>query len=109
MSNLRIGTSGWNYPSGKGTWNGIFYPAARGARSRRAEGGQKFEELAYYAEHFDTVEINTTFYAQPKPAIAKTWTDRTPPNFEFSLKLNRVFTHEREDTLNDADIDLFRR
>src|SRR5436190_1752193 len=42
MSNLRIGTSGWNYPSGKGTWNGIFYPPPR----RRLKG---FDELTFYA------------------------------------------------------------
>ena len=57
---LRIGTSGWNYPTGKGTWNGIFYPPAR----RRARRG--FDELAFYAEHFDTVEVNSTFYGQPR-------------------------------------------
>jgi uncharacterized protein YecE (DUF72 family) len=49
----------------------------------------KFDELAYYAEHFDTVEVNTTFYGQPKATVAQTWADRTPPGFEFSLKLYR--------------------
>src|SRR5687768_17599244 len=93
LSNLRIGTSGWNYPSGKGTWNGIFYPLA--AKGRRATGGAKpkFDELAYYAEHFDTVEINTTFYGQPKATVAQTWADRTPAGFDFSLKLYRKLTH----------------
>ena len=65
MSNLRIGTAGWNYPGGRGTWNGIFYPARQKGRGR---AGGKFDELAYYAEHFDTVEINTTFYGPPRPA-----------------------------------------
>jgi uncharacterized protein YecE (DUF72 family) len=104
VSNLRIGTSGWNYPTGRGTWNGIFYPA--GARRKT------FDELAYYAEHFDTVEINTTFYGQPQPRIAKTWADRTPADFEFSLKLNRTFTHPAVPgvpRLDDAEIDVFRR
>lgn len=86
MSNLRIGTSGWSYPSGKGAWTGVFYPPKRGR-------AKNFDELAYYAEHFDTVEINTTFYGQPKAAVARTWADRTPSNFEFSLKLYRKFTH----------------
>jgi uncharacterized protein YecE (DUF72 family) len=119
MSNLRIGTSGWNYPAGHGTWNGIFYPAKRG-RSRRGEGApvlkrgggapaSKFDELAFYADHFNTVEINTTFYGQPKAAIAQTWADRTPAGFEFSLKLYRQFTHERLATLDEREIDLFRR
>jgi uncharacterized protein YecE (DUF72 family) len=124
-SELRIGTSGWNYPSGKGTWNGIFYPPARG----RPKG---FDELAYYAEHFDTVEVNSTFYGQPRAEITRAWAARTPPRFEFSIKLYQKFTHrgmfkERlagslprnasaEPALldalarpNDADIDAFRR
>src|SRR5437773_7641925 len=110
MSNLRIGTSGWNYPSGRGTWNGIFYPAKRG-RAKRGGGApaSKFDELKFYAEHFDTVEINTTFYGQPKADVARTWADRTPPGFEFSLKLNRQFTHERLEALDDNEIDAFRR
>jgi uncharacterized protein YecE (DUF72 family) len=93
MSNLRIGTSGWNYPSGRGTWNGIFYPAIPKGRRPKGAARPKFDELAYYAEHFDTVEINTTFYGQPKPDIARSWADRTPQAFEFSLKLYRALTH----------------
>jgi uncharacterized protein YecE (DUF72 family) len=85
-SNLRIGTSGWNYPSGKGTWNGIFYPKAR----RRPKG---FDELAFYAEHFDTVEVNSTFYGQPRAEVTRAWAERTPPDFEFSVKLYQKFTH----------------
>jgi len=93
MSTLRIGTSGWNYPSGNGTWNGIFYPAVPKGRRPKGSAKPKFDELAYYAEHFDTVEINSTFYGQPRPAIARSWADRTPPGFEFSLKLYRALTH----------------
>jgi uncharacterized protein YecE (DUF72 family) len=87
-SDLRIGTSGWSYPSGRGTWNGIFYPPPR----RRAKG---FDELAFYAEHFDTVEINSTFYGQPRADVARTWADRTPAGFEFSVKLYQKFTHPK--------------
>jgi uncharacterized protein YecE (DUF72 family) len=90
MPDIRIGTSGWSYPSGKGTWNGIFYPMAPGRRSRRAGA---FDELRFYAEHFNTVEINSTFYGVPAPATARGWAERTPPGFEFSLKLFRKFTH----------------
>jgi uncharacterized protein YecE (DUF72 family) len=112
MSNLRIGTSGWNYPSGKGTWNGVFYPAR--ARGRRAKGTPKpgFDELAYYAAHFDTVEINTTFYGQPRAPVARTWADRTPPGFAFSLKLYRKLTHAdigRVPSLDVEGIDEYRR
>jgi uncharacterized protein YecE (DUF72 family) len=108
MSNLRIGTSGWNYPTGKGTWNGIFYPAsAKMAKRQRAKGTRapKFDELAYYAEHFDTVEINTTFYGQPKPTVAHTWAARTPPGFEFSLKLYRALTHADRSDVPRLDMD----
>jgi uncharacterized protein YecE (DUF72 family) len=83
---LRIGTSGWNYPTGRGTWNGVFYPPSRG----RAKA---FDELSFYAEHFNTVEVNSTFSGQPRPDVARRWADRTPPAFEFSIKLYQKFTH----------------
>jgi uncharacterized protein YecE (DUF72 family) len=83
---VRVGTSGWNYPAGRGTWNGIFYPA------RRPKG---FDELAFYAEHFNTVEVNSTFYGQPRAAVCRGWTERTPPGFLFSVKLYQKFTHPR--------------
>jgi uncharacterized protein YecE (DUF72 family) len=54
VGDLRIGTSGWNYPTGRGTWNGIFYPPTRGR-------AKDFDELTFYAEHFNTVEENSTF------------------------------------------------
>src|SRR5438046_5214275 len=85
-SDLRIGTSGWSYPSGRGTWNGVFYPPPR----RRPKG---FDELAYYAEHFDTVEVNSTFYGQPRAEVTRGWAERTPGGFEFSVKLYQKFTH----------------
>ncbi len=124
-SDLRIGTSGWNYPSGEGTWNGIFYPPSR----RRQKG---FDELAFYAEHFNTVEVNSTFYGQPRASVTRAWAERTPKTFEFSVKLYQKFTHPRmftarlasglpDDTPhepalldalaqpNEADLDAFRR
>jgi uncharacterized protein YecE (DUF72 family) len=88
---LRIGTSGWSYPTGKGTWNGIFYPATRAKR----DGTATFDELRFYAEHFDTVEVNTTFYGQPRREVCESWAARTPPGFEFSLKLYQKFTHPK--------------
>ncbi|HXW07970.1 MAG TPA: DUF72 domain-containing protein [Vicinamibacterales bacterium] len=112
MPEIRIGTSGWSYPTGKGTWNGIFYPAP----SLRRRGG--FDELAFYAEHFDTVEINSTFYRVPEVTTARSWAQRTPPGFEFSLKLFQKFTHPAmflKATGNDPwslgqqDVDEFRR
>src|SRR6187431_911260 len=74
---LLIGTSGWNYPTGKGTWNGLFYPATRAKR----DGTRDFDELRFYAEHFDTAEVS------------RTWVERTRPGFDFSVKLYQKFTH----------------
>ena len=91
---IRIGTSGWNYPTGKGTWNGIFYP--EGAKSRKSKSSKQnggFDDLAFYAEHFDTVEVNSSFYGVPAIETTKGWARRTPANFEFSLKLYQKFTH----------------
>src|SRR5437773_948194 len=87
-SNVRVGTSGWNYPTGRGTWNGVFYPPARGR-------GKTFDELSYYAEHFDTVEVNSTFYGQPRAEVTRSWVARTPAGFEFSVKLYQKFTHPK--------------
>ena len=91
MGDVRIGTSGWSYPSGKGKWNGLFYPATR---SKRA-GTNQFDELRFYSEHFDTVEVNTTFYGQPRHDVTRGWASRTGAGFEFSLKLYQKFTHPK--------------
>lgn len=81
---IRIGTSGWHYPSGAGTWNGPFYPKPR---------PRGFDELRFYADRFDTVEVNATFYRQPEADMSRKWLDRTPASFLFSLKLFQKFTH----------------
>jgi uncharacterized protein YecE (DUF72 family) len=52
-----------------------------------------FDELAFYAEHFDTVEVNSSFYRVPSIETTKGWASRTPAAFEFSLKLYQKFTH----------------
>ena len=91
MGEIRIGTSGWNYPSGKGTWNGVFYPKTR---SKKA-GTKDFDELRFYAEHFDTVEVNSTFYGQPRAEVTRAWAAKTPRAFEFSMKLYQKFTHPK--------------
>jgi uncharacterized protein YecE (DUF72 family) len=88
---LHIGTAGWSYPSGAGKWNGLFYPATR---SRKA-GTDAFDELRFYAEHFDTVEVNSTFYGQPRAEVSRGWTERTPAGFEFSIKMYQKFTHPK--------------
>ena len=110
---IKIGTSGWSYPSGNGTWNGIFYPPK--GRQFRSSG---FDELSYYAEHFETVEINSTFYRVPTPQVTAQWAERTPNGFEFSLKLYQKFTHPRmfgnashstDTDVTGSDVDLVRR
>jgi uncharacterized protein YecE (DUF72 family) len=102
---LRIGTSGWNYPSGKGTWNGIFYPPP----GKRPRG---FDELRFYAERFNTVEINSTFYGQPRRNVSLGWVKRTPSGFEFAVKLYQKFTHPNLATdktpVSPADVDEFK-
>jgi len=102
---LRIGTSGWHYPGGRGTWDGIFYPA----REDREPG---FDELRFYAERFNTVEVNSTFYGQPRTSVSLGWVRRTPPAFEFSVKLFQKFTHPAtaRDTspVTGADVDAFK-
>ncbi|MGE0361606.1 MAG: DUF72 domain-containing protein [Vicinamibacterales bacterium] len=95
---VRVGTSGWSYPGGRGTWNGVFYPP-KGARPRG------FDELSFYARWFDVVEVNSTFYGQPRPDVTAKWAERTPPGFEFAVKLFQKFTHPamfREQTAEAA-------
>ncbi|MSO48459.1 MAG: DUF72 domain-containing protein [Acidobacteria bacterium] len=105
---IRVGTSSWNYPTGKGTWNGVFYPA------RRPRG---FDELRYYAEHFDIVEVNSTFYRMPDPGLVDKWVSRTPADFQFAIKLFQKFTHPdmylaragvKDWSLSLGDVDAFR-
>lgn len=76
---VRVGTSGFAYPE----WKGVFYPADLPA-SRM---------LAYYAERFDTVEINATFYRMPTPRTLAGWAALTPERFVFALKAPQRITH----------------
>jgi len=87
-----IGTSGYNYPE----WRGSFYP-------------EKFptaKMLAYYAERFDTVEVNYTFYRMPTEKLLDGWAHGTPDGFTFTLKAPRRITHDsklqRCEELTDA-------
>jgi uncharacterized protein YecE (DUF72 family) len=102
---LRIGTSGWNYPTGKGSWNGIFYPLPED----RERG---FDELRFYSERFNTVEVNSTFYGQPRANASLGWVKRTPADFEFAVKLYQKFTHPNMSIdpgpVTQADVDAFK-
>ncbi len=77
---LRIGCSGWNYAHWR---NGVFYPPRLAAR----------EWLGFYAEQFDTVELNTSFYRLPRRASAERWAEETPDGFVFAVKVSRYITH----------------
>jgi uncharacterized protein YecE (DUF72 family) len=76
---IRIGCSGWNYRD----WRGVLYP--RGCPQRRW--------LERYAEDFDTVEINTTFYRLPTLDAVRGWVEQTPAGFSFAVKSSRYLTH----------------
>jgi uncharacterized protein YecE (DUF72 family) len=78
---VRIGTQGWNYDA----WVGPFYPA----------GTRATDYLAVYARAFDTVEVDSTFYAIPSTRTVRGWAERTPPGFSFALKLPQEITHQR--------------
>jgi uncharacterized protein YecE (DUF72 family) len=77
---LRIGCSGWNYAHWRA---GVFYPARLPQR----------DWLAYYAERFDTVELNMTFYRLPRTAVVARWLVETPPGFVLAVKVSRYITH----------------
>jgi len=84
---IRIGTQGWNYDA----WIGPFYPA----------GTRATDYLTIYARAFDTVEVDSTFYATPAVKTVRGWAQRTPDDFTFALKLPQEITHERR--LRDVD------
>jgi uncharacterized protein YecE (DUF72 family) len=79
MKEIRVGCSGWNYAD----WRGVLYPP--GCPQRRW--------LARYAEVFDTVELNTTFYRLPSVDAVRGWVAQTPPGFTFAVKSSRYLTH----------------
>jgi uncharacterized protein YecE (DUF72 family) len=77
---VRIGCSGWNYAA----WKDDFY-----------EGKPARLWLDHYARHFDTVEVNNTFYRLPRPEAVARWVEQTPPGFVFAVKASRYLTHVR--------------
>lgn len=81
---IRIGPAGFSYKD----WEGVVYPP---------KPGSKFDPLEYLARFFDTIEINSSFYRPPAPSTTKSWAKRVAdnPDFTFTAKLHRVFTHER--------------
>jgi uncharacterized protein YecE (DUF72 family) len=88
-----IGTQGWNYDA----WVGVFYP--RGPRTA--------DWLELYSRIFDTVEIDSTFYAMPPAERFASWYERTPPGFVFTAKLPREITHDARLVATGAVLDEF--
>ena len=81
-----VGTSGYSYPK----WKGRFYPAKLPLK----------QMLSYYAERFDAVEINNTFYKMPSDSEVEPWASQVPQSFRFAIKAPRSITHFKR--LNDA-------
>ena len=79
-ASVRLGTQGWNYDA----WVGAFYPS----------GTRPADYLGVYARAFDTVEVDSTFYAVPAVKTVRGWAERTPSGFRFALKLPQEVTHE---------------
>jgi uncharacterized protein YecE (DUF72 family) len=104
QARVYIGTSGWSYPNGEGSWTGNFYPTG------------KINELEYYSQFFNTVEINSSFYRPPNPGYVYNWVKRTPEGFLFTVKLWQKFTHPKmhkeatgeEAVISPDDVDSFK-
>ncbi len=79
---LRVGTSGWQYDD----WKGEFYP----------EDLPKNEWFGHYSKHFDTVEVNNTFYNLPSNETFDSWHDQAPPGFRYALKFSRYGTQMKK-------------
>jgi len=88
----RIGAAGWAYPD----WKGRVYPS---------QTPREIDALTYLADYFDTIEINSTFYRTPDPALTRRWAQRiaTRPGFKFTVKLPQLFTHTRQARAQDED------
>jgi uncharacterized protein YecE (DUF72 family) len=82
VSQIRVGCSGWSYKH----WRGIFYP----------EGLPQRLWFDRYAQEFDTVEINNSFYRLPQPETFEKWRDQAPPGFCYAVKANRYLTQAKK-------------
>jgi uncharacterized protein YecE (DUF72 family) len=82
MPPIHIGCSGWNYRH----WRGAFYPE----KMRTAEW------FSFYAQHFDSVEINNTFYNLPEESVFDDWRRQAPEGFTYAVKASRFLTHMKK-------------
>ncbi|HEV2130420.1 MAG TPA: DUF72 domain-containing protein [Longimicrobiaceae bacterium] len=90
---IRFGPAGWSYKD----WAGIVYP------SPQPKG---FDPLRYLADFFDTIEVNSTFYRPAREEVARSWARRVEerPDFLFTAKLWRRFTHERQESWTEDEV-----
>jgi len=86
---IKIGTSGYSFED----WKGPFYPTDI----------KKGKYLDYYIKHFPTVEINSTYYRIPHPAVMTNIEKKTPDNFEFIVKTPNLLTHKRKFTTEEIN------
>ena len=80
MKEIRLGCSGWDYRD----WEELFYQ------------DNDIPKLDVYSQVFNTVEVASTFYSYPAESMVKEWVNNTPDDFKFSVKLNRLITHEKQ-------------
>lgn len=94
---IRVGPAGWSYKD----WAGIVYPTKKPTR---------FDPLGYLSKYFDAIEVDSTFYRPTPRSYAESWAERVQenPDFRFTAKLWRRFTHERDDAWSAEDVKLAR-
>lgn len=88
-----IGTSGWQYKH----WKGVFYP----------QGLKNNDWLSFYAQHFETLEVNVTFYRNVNPSTYEKWYCTVPEDFLFSVKMSKFITHIKRLKVDSNSIDRF--
>jgi len=93
LAEIHLGTSSFTAAG----WEGSFYP--RGIKAA--------DRLTFYADHFDTVEIDSTFYACPTAHTVEGWALKTPDRFIFSVKVPQTITHEKVLVDCDSEFDQF--
>jgi len=96
MGRIYIGCAGWDYKD----WIGPFYPKLLESHNR----------LGFYANFFNVIEINTTFYSLPKSSIIQNWSEQVPPDFKFTVKVWKEITHNfKNANIEDSISEFFYR
>ena len=93
MAEILIGTAGWDYKD----WVGTFYPKSL----------ERKEHLTYYADYFNVVEVNSTFYSLPDAMFVERWREHTPSDFKFIIKVWQEITHNYNDSMLEGRISEF--